>query len=98
MAPNPKIKTRNPKVLPIPFSIEFTITSNFIPCPIPIPIVTIIKEIKALTLNKTMRKKRSKIPKETTIIGIEMSKQFSLKIKDFKNKKTLQKKGISIKY
>tara|TARA_B100001113_G_scaffold50203_1_gene36483 strand:- start:54 stop:311 length:258 start_codon:yes stop_codon:yes gene_type:complete len=85
-------------VLPIPFSIEFTIISNFIPCPIPIPIVTIIKEIKALTLNKTMRRKRSKIPKETTIIGIEMSKQFSLKIKDFKNKKTLQKKGISIKY
>ena len=57
IAPRLRIITRKPKVFPIPFSIDNTIRFKSIPCKIPMDIDTIIKEIKAFNLKKSISKK-----------------------------------------
>jgi hypothetical protein len=58
--------------LPIPFSMDFTRTSSGMPCPIPMLIATRTKAIKALSLKKTIRRNKSKIPRETTTNGMDI--------------------------
>ena len=70
IAPSPKIMTKKPKVLPIPFSMEVTIVFSSIPCPIPIAIDTSIKAINALSLKTMINKKRNKIPREMISNGM----------------------------
>jgi len=62
--------TRNPKVFPIPFCIDITTDSNSMPSVIPIRRETMIKEIKALNLNLTIRRKRTRIPRITISNGM----------------------------
>jgi hypothetical protein len=51
---------------------DFTRTSSGMPCPIPMLIATRTKAIKALSLKKTIRRNKSKIPRETTTNGMDI--------------------------
>ena len=55
IAPKPSISTKNPSVSPIPFWIDSTIFSNSIPWNNPTNMHTVIKEIKALSLNLAIK-------------------------------------------